>query len=71
MYASKSLPLQHPLFQRTPLTVNTIISNVISDSCMGQGPSVPHTKFQKSMIRLVWIMIIAGAFISAYSEQTL
>gem|GEM_PF-5547924 len=42
----------------------------ISDSCMGQGPSVPHTKFQKIIIWLVWIMIIAGAFISANSEQT-
>ena len=65
------VPLQHPLFQRAPLTINTIISNVISDSCMGQGPSGPRTKFQKIMIWLVWIMIIAGGFISANSEQTL
>ena len=69
--AFQRVPLQHPLFQRAPLTINTIISNVISDSCMGQGPSGPRTKFQKIMIWLVWIMIIAGGFISANSEQTL
>ncbi len=57
--------------QRGPLTINTIISNVILDSCMGQGPSGPHTKFQKIIIWLVWIMIIAGVFIAANSEQTL
>ena len=64
-------PMRPPSFQRAPLTINTIMPNFISASCMGQGPNVPHTKFQKLMIRLFWIMIIAGAFISAYSEQTL
>ena len=37
-------------------------------------PLSPHfggPKFQKIIIWLVWIMIIAGAFISANSEQTL
>jgi len=53
------VPINSYTHQRGSLAVNTIIPNVISDICMGQGPSSPHTKFQQIIIWLFWFMVMA------------